>query len=201
MLEGSTRDFLRSHGTYVFLWIYYLGPALLICLSWPQTWNWRKEGRWHQITALEISSDSRISKMREIILVHLLLLLTPSPAGRQESHTITPLLRVVAAEVSSEDEFTLLSLQVHWVRPQKQSSSWGHCPGNCLRDNDEVGVYLHVSFIIDTYIPIRKIVTGALRAWTGRAWEELLFPVVFTALILKLLPHWTYLIIFWDAKM
>lgn len=59
--EGSTRDFQTSHGTYVFLWIYYLGPALLMCLSWPWSWNWRKEGKWHQITSREISSDSKTS--------------------------------------------------------------------------------------------------------------------------------------------
>lgn len=141
----------------------------------PWSWNWRREGRWHQITALENSSDSQTSEMVGMILVHLLLrLLTPSLAGRQEGPTIIPLLRVVLGEVSSEDGFTLLRFQVHWARAQNQSGSWGHCPGNFLRDNDEVGVYLHVLFITGTFIPIRKIIVAALIAWTGRAWEVIL---------------------------
>lgn len=46
------------------------------------------------MTAFEISLDSRTSEMGVMILVHLLLLLTPSLLGRKESHAITSLLRV-----------------------------------------------------------------------------------------------------------
>lgn len=31
--EGSTRDFLTLHEAYIFLWIYYFGPALLFKLT------------------------------------------------------------------------------------------------------------------------------------------------------------------------
>lgn len=43
--EGSTRDFLTPHGAYVFLWIYYIGPVLLTCLSWPLIMKLKKRGK------------------------------------------------------------------------------------------------------------------------------------------------------------
>lgn len=74
--EGSTRHLLISQGTYVFLWICYLGPALLFKL--PPIMKLKKGGKvvldhcpWNQF---------RLQNLRdgEMILVHLLLLLTPS---------------------------------------------------------------------------------------------------------------------------
>lgn len=79
----TTRDLLTPHGACIFLWLCYLGPALLIWWSWCLRMKWRRrEGRQHQLTALEISSDTRTCRDGGMILVHLLLLLTPSFVGR-----------------------------------------------------------------------------------------------------------------------
>lgn len=84
MLEakGWTRDFWHPIKPMFSYESITLGQLFWSDWADPWWWNWRREGRWRWITALEIGSDSRTSEMGGMILVHLLLLLTPSLVGR-----------------------------------------------------------------------------------------------------------------------